>query len=355
MGEKIKVGVLGLGRAGHSMHLPELAKYPDMFEAVAGCDIAEERRNAAHEQYPGLRIYSDIKELLADPEIEMVTIATRSPQHPEHAIAALESGRDVVVEKPIAVSYEDALKLYEASKRFPGKLFVRHNRRFETAFSHVREIISGGKLGEVFEIKLARHGYTWRSDWQTIRELGGGQLLNWGPHLIDHALRLLESPVKEVWSDLKLINARGDAEDHVKIILKGENGRVVEIEISGGIPKIEPVYIVYGSRGSLICPDEERMHLKYLRRDVKAPDIAPDPGLPPLHGGYGTPPAADQWVEDDIAVAPESGNNIYTMWPLIYHAVRDGGDYPVTIEQALEVVRVTSLIQKNTTIDKVGK
>ena len=354
MDGKIKVGVWGLGRAGHAMHVEELKMYPDMFEAVAGCDIAPERREAAKEKFPGLRLYAEGKDMLADPELEMITIATRSPQHVEHAIAALETGHYVVVDKPIACSYEDGLKLYEASKRYPGKLFIRHNRRFETAFSHVQEIIASGKLGEIFEVKLARHSFVWRKDWQTIRELGGGQLLNWGPHLIDHALRFLESPVKEVWSDLKLINARGDAEDHVKIILKGENSRVVEIEISGGIAKVEPIYIVYGTRGSLLSYDEKRIKLRYLRRDITTPQLEADPGLPDLHGDYGVPVPAGGWIEDDIAVAPESCYNIYSMWPLIYRAIREGGEYPVTMEQALEVVRITSLIQK-TAIDKLRK
>ena len=107
----------------------------------------------------------------------------------------------------------------------------------------MQEIIRSGILGDVYEIRLARHGYQRRDDWQTIKEFGGGQLLNWGPHIVDHALRFLESPVATQFSDLKFIAAVGDAEDHLKIVLKGENGRFVDMEISGGVALGAPTIV----------------------------------------------------------------------------------------------------------------
>ena len=83
-------------------------------------------------------------------------------------------------------------------------------------------------------IKLSRLGYAQRWDWQTLKEFGGGQLNNWGPHLIDHALQFINAPVKSVWSDMRQISASGDAEDHVKMVIRGENNIVVDIEISAG-------------------------------------------------------------------------------------------------------------------------
>lgn len=65
-------------------------------------------------------------------------------------------------------------------------LYLRHNRRVESGFEKVNEIIDSGVLGDVFSIKLTRNGYSRRCDWQTISEFGGGQLLNWGPHIVDH-------------------------------------------------------------------------------------------------------------------------------------------------------------------------
>ena len=345
MAEKIRVGVWGLGRAGNGMHFSELAMYPDQFEVVAGCDIDIERREAAMKKKHGIHVYDNSADFLKDQEVELVTIATRSPDHVKHAIEAAEAGKYVMVEKPIACTLADALELKKASEKFPGKIFIRHNRRFEPAFVHIREIIKSGKLGEIFEIKLCRHNFQWRADWQTLLDFGGGQLLNWGPHIVDHALQFLESPVREIWSDLKLVAAKGDAEDHLKINLKGENGRIVDLEISGGVSLPDPVYVVRGSRGSLVSYDEKRLKLKYLNPAVPIPEIKASSANPPLEGGFGGQ-VAPVWVEDELGVAPSTGDQTEKIWLYLYETIRNGAPYPITIDQAVEVVRVIDKVKQ---------
>ena len=250
MTQPIRIGLVGLGRAGRGMHLQELAGKQSLHQVVAVCDILEERRAEIAAQL-GCESYASIEELLADPYVELVDIATRTRDHFAHAMLALAAGKDVFLEKPICLSYSEALQLKGAAAQSAGTLYIRHNRRFDPDFVHVREIIASGILGEVYEIRLARHGYSRRDDWQTIVEHGGGQLLNWGPHVVDHALRFLESPVESQYSDLKRIAAVGDAEDHVKIVLRGTNRRIVDLEISGGVAIGAPTYLVFGSKGSL--------------------------------------------------------------------------------------------------------
>jgi len=345
MAGKIRVGIWGLGRAGNGMHIPELRQFPDQYEIVAGCDIDADRRAAAQKKLPDAKIYATPEEFLSDPNIELVNVATRSPDHVKHAIEAVKAGKMVMVEKPVACRIEDALELRKVAEANPGKVYIRHNRRFEAAFSHIREIIKSGKLGNVFEIKLCRHNYQWRADWQTILEHGGGQLLNWGPHLVDHALRFLESPVKEMWSDLAIVASRGDAEDHVKIVLKGENGRVVDVEISGGASLGDPIYAVRGSRGSLMSWDEKRLKLKYLAPGYPVCETPADPGNPPLEGGFGGK-LSPVWVEDDLGVAPSNGDRPEMIWNYLYETIRLGKPYPITIDEAVEVVRVIDLVKK---------
>ena len=189
--------------------------------------------------------------------MDVVSVAVRSPDHVDFALRALEKGKTVFLEKPVSVCPEDIEKLEEALKRYPGKLFFRHNRRFESAFNHVREIIDSGILGNVWQIKLCRHGFSYREDWQALRSCGGGQLNNWGPHIIDHALRLLDSPVAELWSHLENINGLGDAEDIVKAVFIGENGRMIDLEIGGGEALPGPVYAECGGWG-VTDPADER-------------------------------------------------------------------------------------------------
>lgn len=290
------------------------------------------------------KTYEKIEDMIADPNVELVDIATRSKDHFDHAILALRAGKSVILEKPICLNYGQALKLREESEKSDGQLYIRHNRRFDPDFLHVREIIASGILGDVYEIRLARHSYSRRDDWQTIKEHGGGQLLNWGPHIVDHALRFLESPVSDMYSDLKLIAAAGDAEDHLKIILKGENGRLVDLEISGGVAIGSPTYRVFGSKGSLVLTGD-KIKLKYLDPEVELADKAANPGTP--GETFGTPEQL-VWIEEEIPV--KAGDN-YVIWDMLYESIRNGVEYPISLDEALEVMKVISSAKKDTEFD----
>lgn len=345
MSSAIKVGIWGTGRAGITMHPPGMANYPELFKIVAGCDTDPERCKAFEERIEA-KTYDDQAAFLADPDIELVSIATRSPDHVDHALQALEAGKYVFLEKPVALSYADAQRLAKAAKSYPGQLFLRHNRRFEPGFVHIREIIASGILGNVYEVKLRRHSYQRRADWQTLIDCGGGQLNNWGPHIVDHSLQFLESPVAEIWSDLKLIAAVGDAEDHLKIVLKGENGRVVDMEISGGAAISEPQYIVFGSKGALTCTGNT-IHLKYIDPEQELSDIQASAENPDLDGGFGNAEPIN-WIEKDVEVAPEAGCDTHSIWKYLYEAIRNGAEFPIKMEEAIEVVRVTEQVKQGT-------
>jgi predicted dehydrogenase len=335
MPQPIKIGIVGLGRAGWGMHCEELAPRRDKFEIVAACDIIPERREKMVTRC-GCRTYANIADLINDPDVELVDIATRSCDHYKHASMALAAGKVVFLEKPMCVSYSEAQKLQQAAEHSPGgKLYIRHNRRFDPDFLQIQEIIHTGILGDVFEIRLARHGYQRRDDWQTIKEYGGGQLLNWGPHIVDHSLRFLESPVVSQFSTLKRIAAVGDAEDHIKIVLKGENGRLVDMEISGGVALGAPTYQVFGAQGSLVLTGDT-IKLKYLDPNVELIKKQANPGTP--GATFGSREKLP-WLEEILPVKPGSNAII---WDALYSTLREGTAFPISSEQALDVMRVIS-------------
>lgn len=344
----IRVGIVGCGRAGWTMHPPEMESYRTKFKIVAACDPISERRNMMAERL-GCSTYKTIDELLADPNVELVDIATRSPDHTPHAIQALKTGKKVFLEKPIALSYNEAKKLARVAERYPNSLFIRHNRRFEPGFQHVREIIDSGLLGDVYEIKLHRHSYQLRDDWQTLQACGGGQLLNWGPHIIDHALRFIDGKVDSVWSDLRRIAAGGDAEDHVHIILKGgKKPCMVDLEISGGVANPEPVYIVFGNRGSL-SSDEKTISLRYLDPKARRPRVRSKKGTPPVDGGFGGKTKINwKWIEKEIPVKPKSRCNMNSIWGHLYAAIREEQPFPITLEEAMQVMKTIDQARRGT-------
>lgn len=334
----IKLGIVGIGRAGESMHCNELKGKESMYKIVAACDVVESRRKSMADRYK-CASYEHIEDLLADPEVELVSIATRSCDHYKHAKMALEAGKDVLLEKPMCTTYDEAKALADFAASSDANLYVRHNRRFEPGFQHVKEIIDSGILGNVFEIKLRRVFYQRRDDWQTIKKFGGGQLLNWGPHIVDHALRYLESPVSSMWSDLKCVAAAGDAEDHLKIVLRGENGRVVDLEISGGAAIGEPVYLVWGSRGAL-SSDDVTINLRYIDPNQKLSPRIANPGTPGI-GSFGTPETIN-WIDKNIPISPKEQVSMTTIWDKLYETIRNGKPFPIKIDEALEVMKVIS-------------
>ena len=346
--EKLRVGIWGLGRAGYGMHCSEIDQYPDEIEIVAGCDLEQERLELLNKRYPQAQTYLDGDAFLADPDVEVVAVAVRSPQHVDYALRALDAGKCVFLEKPVALTYAAARKLEAAARKRPEKLFFRHNRRFEAAFHHVLEIMHSGVLGEVFEIKLARHEFSFRADWQAIVDCGGGQLNNWGPHLIDQSLRLLESPLESLWSDLKTVTALGDAEDHVKVVMRGENGRVVDFEISDGVAIPSPVYAVYGTRGTLISEDEQDIRLKYVDPACEMPRgrRSADPGTPPIGGSFHSDAEPVRWVRKTIMVEPADKRQVTDIYHDLYLAIRKHVPFPVTLEEAIGNVKVMEEIKK---------
>jgi len=336
----IRLGILGLGRAGWGMHCKELEGKERRFQIVAGCDTLKQKRDRFAARY-NRPVYRRAEDLVADPNVEMVSVATRSVDHLKHATMALAAGKHVFQEKPITVDYAEAKRLAAAANRAKGRLFIRHSRRNEAAFLHIRQIMASGILGNVFEVRLMRGGYARRDDWQTLKRYGGGQMLNWGPHIVDHLLRMLDAPIRSMWSDLKRVAAVGDAEDHLRIVATGTNGRVVDMTISGGAAMTVPDYLIWGTRGALECSGNT-ITVKYLDPKKRLPARKPKPGDP---GATLATPEKLPWIQKTFQARP---NRTWDIWDELYAAVRKGKRFPITIEESLEVMKVISAAKRGT-------
>ena len=151
--------------------------------------------------------------------------------------------------------------------------------------------------------------------------------------------------MKSVWADLRTVNASGDAEDHVKAILTGENGMVVDIEISGGTALPCPVYAVYGNKGALIAQTEKEFKLKYMDVEKCTPKPEASAETPAWDAGFSSVKGME-WIEETIACSPASGLTINDIYKFVYSTVREGKEFPIKNEEAFEVARVTELIRK---------
>ena len=152
--KKTKIAVIGYGGMGgwHTRHL--LAS--DVAELAGIYDIKEERCALAREN--GIYAYDSLEALLADKEVEIVTIAIPNDQHMPMAIKALEAGKHVICEKPVTLSSEELQKIFDASERC-GKLFTTHqNRRWDCDYLMTKEAYASGKLGDVFCVESRYQG-----------------------------------------------------------------------------------------------------------------------------------------------------------------------------------------------------
>ncbi len=246
----IKTGIAGLGRSGWGIHYNALKNLTDKYEIAAVFDT-DPARLAESAQEIGCKAYDDYDKMLADDNIELVIVATPNHLHAECSIKALEAGKDAVCEKPMAVDSTEADKMIEAARRTGNMLTIFQNRRYEADFQKIREVVNSGVLGRIVEIKISAQKFGRRWDWQTLKKYGGGDLSNNGPHKLDQALDLLGDVEPEVWCHLDNALSLGDAEDHVKVILRTPDGKIVDMELTSACAYPQDKWNIMGTQGGL--------------------------------------------------------------------------------------------------------
>ena len=337
--DKIRFAVVGLGRMGRGQ-INEIFKYAlSRYELAAVCDICADRLENLPAAWGGeYRKYTSLDELLKDDSVELVSLATRHLDHVPMALKVLDAGKACMVEKPAAPNAAEMEKLRQAGLKHPGKLFIHHNRRFEPAFVKAKELVERGVLGTVQYIRLCRAvGYCRRNDWMTSPEEFGGLFTNWGPHLIDQALRLLAAPVTEIWADLRRAISIGAGDDMSRVMLRGANGRLAEIELTGVCTTQERELEIIGSRGTLYYESGAKtIHVRMVDPAIEFRELAPHRDNPPLQ--YGNFEETLSFVDADYEL-PKTA--LSDAWKHCAATMRDGVPYPIAIDEALEVVRIT--------------
>jgi len=246
----VQVGILGLGRSGWNIHAQTLAGLPDRYTITAVTDFGPQRVVEAEQTF-GCTGYDDMSRMLADERLDLIVVASPNHLHAEHAIAAMESGYDVVCEKPMALSVAEADRMVAAAERTGRRLAPFQNLRYAPDFEKVGQVIESGVLGRIVQIRMCMHGFGRRWDWQTLREFGGGELNNTGPHLLDQALVLFGDGQPDIFCHADRALTSGDAEDHVKVVLRGPGAPLVEVEITRSCAFPQSTWLVMGTSGGL--------------------------------------------------------------------------------------------------------
>lgn len=195
---KLRIGIVGLGFIGTQKHLVGLSQHLDKCEIVGFCDLDPQRAEDAKSKYGSADSYvtTDYRDLLADESIDVVHVCTWNVSHCEITCAALEAGKHVLVEKPMAVTGADARKMVETAKRTGKKLSVGFQYRFRKESQFLRKAVDEGRLGEIYAAKahaVRRKGVPIWGVFTDKSKQGGGPLIDLGGHAIDLALWYMDN------------------------------------------------------------------------------------------------------------------------------------------------------------------
>ena len=292
MATPIRTAVLGYGFAGRIFHSPFVHAVPGL-ELSA---IVQRHGDNAAADYPGTRILRSVDEAFGDSAIDLIVVATPNDSHVEMARRALEAGKHVVVDKPIAGTSSEALELITLARK-QGKLLAPfHNRRFDGDFLTVRKLVSEGRLGRVTLVNAHFDRFRPMQRANTWKEVGGaanGLLFDLGPHLVDQALALFGVP-KWITASVRQERDVTAIEDAFDIALEfarpGEGARGIRYECHASMLAAEPAprFRVQGTLGSYVKSGLDPQEAALLGGARPAELGSGEPWLPEAESAWGT-------------------------------------------------------------------
>ena len=192
MDKKVRIGIIGCGGIANGKHMPALKKLANV-EMVAFCDIIEEKAVKAAREFgvPGAKVFTDYKELLKEQDIDVVHVLTPNKQHSFITVDALEAGKHVMCEKPMAINSAEAKKMIDAAKRTGKKLTIGYQNRFRPECLYLKKVCENGELGNIYYARAQAVRRRAVPTWGVFLDeenQGGGPLIDIGTHALDLTL-----------------------------------------------------------------------------------------------------------------------------------------------------------------------
>ncbi|MFP4624730.1 MAG: Gfo/Idh/MocA family protein [Gemmatimonadota bacterium] len=234
MSGALRVGVIGTGAIAQIVHLP-LLKEMQGVRVQAVCDLDENKAAAIAGRLGIPSVYEQTEEILEDDQVDAVVICSPSHLHQEHAIAALEAGKDVIVERPLALDPEGAEAMIRAAESADRLLMVAYNNRFRPDTRGVKSFVASGELGRIYTVHgtwFNRKSHLRRKTWRHRRETGGGAFMDLGVQVLDLCLWMLDYPRAErVTANLNPGEAM-EVEDAAAVLIGLEGGAALSVQVT---------------------------------------------------------------------------------------------------------------------------
>ena len=357
--DKVRIGIIGCGGIANGKHMPSLKKLPDV-EMVAFCDIIVERAEKAARDYgvEGAKVYTDYHELLAREDIDVVHVLTPNREHSQITVEALNAGKHVMCEKPMAINSAEAKKMLDAAHRTGKKLTIGYQSRFRPNSMYLKKMIEAGDLGEIYYANATairrRAVPTW-GVFLDAENQGGGPLIDIGTHALDLTLWEMDNyePAMVVGSVFRKLadnenaaNAWGSwdpkkftVEDSAFGFIKMKNGATIVLESSWALNTLlvdEAKTILCGDKAGadMLGPDDNPLRIngeRFSKLYTTEPDLK-SASVAFFDGEMGGSPAemeARQWInhvkyDTPLTTKPEQAIVVTKILEAIYESNKTG-------------------------------
>jgi len=353
--EKVRVGIIGCGGIANWKHMPALHQLEDV-EMVAFCDLVVSKAEEAKNKYgtPDAAVYEDYKKLLEDKTIDVVHVLTPNRAHSFITVDALEAGKHVMCEKPMAINSAEAKKMLDAAERTGKKLTIGYQNRQSSQALYLRQEAQKGRFGEIYFAKataIRRHGVPGWGVFLNEYEQGGGPLIDIGTHALDLTLWTMDNykPKYCVGTSYQKLNneryakgswdpAKYTVEDSAFGFVVMENGATIIVESAWALNTLETreaVTYVCGTEGGADLWDGLRINgFEDGKPFEERPQLTPDDVV--KYRGYdGDDPCvreARQWInsvldDKDPCVLPKQAYCVTQILEGIYTSAKTGEVY----------------------------
>lgn len=356
--DKIKAGIIGCGGIANGKHMPSLKKLSDV-EMVAFCDIVPERAEKAAKEYgtPDAEVYTDYKELLKDPAITTVHVCTPNRAHSFITVDALEAGKHVICEKPMAINYEEAMKMVDTARKTGKILTIGYQNRYRPDSLYMKAECEKGTFGDIYFAKahaIRRRAVPTWGVFLNEYEQGGGPLIDIGTHALDLTLWMMNNykPKYVVGTTYHALNnqresanAWGDwdpekftVEDSAFGFVVMENGATIILESSWALNTLD-----VGEAMTSICGTKAGATMKgglqingvaNARQYVTTPDFSAGGVAFFEGGGSASPEVIEQRTfynkvegKGELTVLPEQAATVTRILEGIYESAKTGKPY----------------------------
>jgi scyllo-inositol 2-dehydrogenase (NADP+) len=330
--QKIKTALLSYGMSGRVFHAPFLVAHGGFI--LAG---SWERSNQLIQQhYPQTKSFSSLESVLQDNTIDLIIVNTPTATHYDYAKQALLAGKHVVVEKAFTTTAAEAKELKQLAEEQNRKLSVFQNRRWDSDFKTVQQIVNQGSLGAMVEATLSFDRYNPSLSAKQHKEtpgIGAGITKDLGPHLIDQALVLFGMP-NAVFADIRITRSASQVDDCFEIILYYASFRA-RVKAGYFVREATPAYALHGTKGSFLK----------IRGDIQEASL--QAGRKPSEGNWGIEPTTEQGLlhtEKDGKIIHERVDtlqgNYMEYYEVIHKAISENKSVPVSAEEGIRVMLI---------------